>query len=90
MIMTFNLILAILNGALALLIAGVYAKNYTQLRTPFTLALLLFAGFVVLHNAVLVYHYVTMMDAMGGEGLVLAEGLLQFGALSALAYATLR
>jgi hypothetical protein len=90
MIMTINLTLAVLNGSLALLIAAVYAKNYTQLRSPFTLALLLFAGFVVLHNAVLVYHYVTMMDAMGGEGLVLTEGLLQLGALSALAFATLR
>jgi hypothetical protein len=91
-IMTVNLILAVVNGVLALILGAVYARNHAQIRSGFTLALVLFALFFVVHNAVVVYHLTTMMldAAVAGEGFLLAEGVLQTAALAALAYATLR
>lgn len=91
-IMTVNLVLAVVNGLLALAVGIVYVRNHRHIRSPFTLALSLFAAFFVLHNAVVAYHLATMMqDALvASEGLLLAEGLLQSAALAALAYAALR
>ncbi len=84
--------LAALNALLALVVGAVYLRNHRQLRSPFTLALSLFAVFFVVHNGVLIYHFLTMMATFTAqaETLLLVEGLLQLGALSALAYATLR
>lgn len=84
--------LAGLNTVLALVLGAVYVRNHAELKSPFTLGLLAFAAFLVLHNGIQVYYYVTMMDAMppGGEGFVLVENVLQAGALGALLSATLR
>lgn len=91
-LMTLNVALAGLNALLALVVSAVYARNHKEIRSPFTLSLLLFAAFFLLHNIVLLYHYLTMMvDTVAvSEALLLVEGILQLGALSALTYATLR
>jgi len=90
--MILNVGLAVLNAALALAVGIVYLRNHRELRTPFTLALSLFALFLVVHNGLLAYHLASMMATFTAtaEAFLLAEGLLQLGALGALAYATLR
>ena len=83
--------LAALNTLLALAVGAVYLRNHREIRSPFTLGLVLFALFLVLHNGTQVYHFFTMMSVpWPSEGLVLAENLLQALALGALAVATLR
>lgn len=83
--------LAALNAVLALVLAGVYARNHAELRSPLTLGLLLFAAFLLVHNGLVVYHYVTMMGIYFAEqGLVVAETALQTAALAALLWASMR
>ena len=87
-----SLALAAINCILALVLGAVYWRNHRDIRSPFTLGLLLFALFLVVHNAILVYHAFTMMTSGGAfdEGLLLVEQLLQTGASGALVVATLR
>lgn len=91
-VMTITVVLAILNAALALAVGIVYFRNHRELKSPFTLALSLFAVFFVAHNVLLVYHFASMMASFTAqaETFLLLEGLLQTAALGALAYATLR
>lgn len=87
-----NLALAGINIALALVLGVVYWRNHREIRSPFTLGLLLFASFLVVHNGVFLYHAFTMMEAVdaAGETLLLLEGLLQMGAVGTIVMATLR
>ena len=39
----------------------VYGTSYQKMRTGFTLGLLIFAGLFLLHNAITLYSFVTMM-----------------------------
>ena len=91
-IMDVTVALAAVNGLLALWVGIVYARNHRQIRSGFTLALALFAVFLVFHNALLIYHLVSMMATFTGqaEWFLLGEGLLQLVALGALAWATSR
>ncbi len=91
-IMDVSVALATLNTVLAIVLASVYARNHWDIRSPFTLGLLLFALFLLVNNAVTVYHFVTMMPMFASvdETLILVENILQFGALVALVVATLR
>jgi len=84
--------LAALNGVLALVLATVYWRNHRQLRSPFTLGLLLFAAFLLVHNAVIVYESWSMMMVSVGPdpGLLLVDELLQSAASIALLVATMR
>lgn len=81
-----------INCVLAVVLAGVYLRNHVRLRSPFTLGLLLFAGFLLVHNALAVYHYFTMMgpSPAAGDTFLLVEALLQTGAVGALLWATMR
>lgn len=92
MLMMVNLSLLALNGLLAVVVGSVYLRNHRELRSPFTLALVLFAAFIVVHSALTFYHSVTMMATYTprAEAFILAESVLELAALSALAYATLR
>lgn len=91
-LMWINVGLALLNTVLALVLGWVYAQNHREIRSPLTLGLLLFAAFFVLHNALVAYHYLTMMPQFLGVGetWLFIEGVLQAGGISALVYATLR
>lgn len=84
--------LSALSGALALALAAVYARNHRQVRSPFTLALLLFALFLVVQSAIAVYHDATMMATFTphAQQLLVAEGVLEVLALGFLAWATMR
>jgi hypothetical protein len=91
-LMIASVALACLNTLLALVLGIIYWRNHRSIRSPFTLGLLLFAGFLLLFNATIVYHFVSMMplfDAVS-ETLIFIESLLQTGALTALLYATFR
>jgi hypothetical protein len=89
--MGINVALAALNVLLALVLATVYVRNYRQVKSPFTLGLLLFALFLVVHDGTAVYYFLTMMPFYSGlETVMLVENLLQAGALAALVSATLR
>ena len=92
LLMTLCIALSALNGLLALVLGGVYVRNHRQVRSPFTLALLLFALFLVVHSALRIYHDLTMMTTYTDQAqkFLLGEGLLELVALSALLWATLR
>ena len=87
-----SLALAAINCILALVLGAVYWRNHRDIRSPFTLGLLLFAAFLVVHNALVVYRAFTMMTstAPADETSLLVEELLQTGASGALVVATLR
>lgn len=91
-IMDVNVGLAAVNVLLALALGVVYWRNHREIKSPFTLGLLLFALFLVVHNATLAYHFLAMMPYIvaTGELYVLAEGVLQTAALGTLLVATMR
>lgn len=83
--------LAGINTFLALLLGGVYVRNHAEIKSPFTMGLLIFAAFLVVHNGMQVYDFFTMMGTPpSNELLLLAENVLQAGALVALVGATWR
>jgi hypothetical protein len=92
LLMTLTVGLAAANGLAALVLAIVYARNHGQMRSPFTLGLLLFAVFLVVHSGVLVYTDLTMMATYTprAEMLHLATTGLESAALATLTWATLR
>jgi hypothetical protein len=81
-----------LNLLLALAVGAVYVRNHRQLHSPFTLALSLFAVFLVVHNALQVYHLLSMMATFTpqAEWFNLGEAALQSVALASLGYAVLQ
>lgn len=91
-LMWANAALAAVAGLLGLALGAVYWRNHREIKSPFTLGLLLFALFVVVHNALVLWHLVTMMPqfAATGEATLAVEGALQVAALGALLWATMR
>lgn len=91
-LMTASIALSALNLLLALAVLWVHGRNHGQIRSPFTLALLAFSLFLVLHNALQVYNLATMMAIYTDQAatLLLVENGLQLGALGMLVWATLR
>ncbi|MHB8605281.1 MAG: hypothetical protein ACYDCK_08480 [Thermoplasmatota archaeon] len=87
-----NLVLAAAGAVLAIVLLVVYWKNHRQIRSAFTLGLLLFSLFVLLHNSMAVDHSLAMMTSAStsDQSLLLAENLLEMGGLVALVVATLR
>ena len=80
---------AILTAINCLLIAGllyVYLKNYSFLRSTFTLGLILFSLIFLVQNAISLYFYFTMMElyADGVEGYVFVLSAMQFVAFAIL------
>lgn len=92
LLMTLTLALTALNGVLALVLAAIYVRNHREMRSPFTLGLLVFAVFLVAHAAVTLYNDATMMATYTGraETLHFATSVLELAALGALTWATMR
>lgn len=84
------LAIAILNVALALAVGVIYWRNHRVVKSPFTWVLVLFATFLILHNAFQVYEFFAMMGFGGPENLLVIEGLLQTATGIALLAAALR
>ena len=91
-LMWINVGLVAVNLVLVAALAFVYARNHREIRSSFTLGLLFFALFLLLHNGLVLYHLLTMMSVFAqlGETFLLAENLVQLAALAALARATMR
>jgi hypothetical protein len=88
---TAGVALAALNVLLALALATVYWRNHREIRSPFTLGLLIFAAFLVVHNALIVWQWWTMMMVTGFDpAMLLVDEILQTAAVGALVVATLR
>lgn len=89
-LMYVNLAIAALNTLLALGLGWVYWRNHREFRSNFTLGLLLFALFFVVHNGMVAYHYLVLMTAFGGvnESWLLLEGVLQALGMGALLWST--
>lgn len=90
--MLLNAGLAIVALALAIVLAAVYVKNHREIRSPFTLGLLLFASFMILQDSMMLSHIGAMMTVPEpfDELFVLGENVLQLGASATLLAATLR
>ena len=89
---TIGLGFAVINCILALVLGAVYLRNHRTIRSPFTLGLLIFAVFLFVHNAIIVYSaYEVMMFSSGPDPRqVLIEESLQLAASISLVVATLR
>src|SRR5581483_4849116 len=85
-----DLLLAGATCVLAVALAAVYWRNHRQLRSPFTLGLLLFALFLLVNNAIVLYDAWSMMMLGGNAWLALVREGLQTAASAALLVATLR
>jgi hypothetical protein len=92
LVMTLSIALAAINGLAALVLAVVYARNHRQMRSPFTLGLLLFALFLFVHSVVVLYIDLTMMATytLRAETMRLVTTGLETAALVTLTWATLR
>lgn len=92
LVMTLTVALAAINGLAALVLAVVYARNHRAMRSPFTLGLLLFALFLAVHGAAVVYTDLSMMATYTAraETLRLVTTGLETAALATLTWATLR
>jgi hypothetical protein len=92
LVMILTLALTALAGVLALVLAAVYARNHSQVRSPFTFALVLFGLFLTFQAAITIYTDWTMMATYTGEAeiLRLVTSCLEVFALGALSWATLR
>jgi len=84
------LAISILNVGLAFAVGIIYWRNHRAIKSPFTWVLVLFATFLILHNAFQVYEFFAMMDFGAPEDLLAIEGLLQTAASIALLAAALR
>lgn len=84
--------IALVNVALALAVGTIYLRNHRAVHSPFTWVLLLFASFLVLHNAFQVYEFFAMMGSFDGipTTLLAVEGLLQSATTIALLAAAVR
>jgi hypothetical protein len=87
---TAGVALAGVNVLLALVLATVYWRNHREIRSPFTLGLLIFAAFLMVHNAFIVYEWWTMMMTGFDPTMLLVDEILQTAAVGALVAATLR
>src|SRR3989337_581070 len=86
--MTGSIVIGIANVVLSLALLVVYGRVYGHARSTFALALLLFAGAFLAHNALVVYSYATMMplvpEAMGPY--ILGMAVLAAAGLGAMAW----
>jgi hypothetical protein len=64
MFMMGSLAVGAANVVLAAVLLVVYRGVHAKTKAPFSLALILFAAAFLLHNALLVYAYATMMEVV--------------------------
>lgn len=86
--------LSAVNLVLLAALGVVWTRNYRTFRTPLVLALVVFSGVLFLENAVALYYFFSVKMLYSGDQMVqqvvaTLRGL-QFVALLALTYATLR
>jgi membrane-bound metal-dependent hydrolase YbcI (DUF457 family) len=60
LLMDVSSIVSIVNMAILVTLLAVYANIYRKTRSTFTIGLMVFAGMLMLHNAIAVYGYFAM------------------------------
>lgn len=90
--MTGCVLVGIANVALASLLLVVYGGIFAKTKARFSLALVAFATAFLLHNALLVYSYATMMDLMPAAltPYLFGVGLFEAGGLGAVLWTATR
>ncbi len=88
--MELAIILEAINSLLLLTLLYVYFGNYRQMRSNFTLGLIVFAAFLLLQNLVALYFHLMMVDYYSGAVMqhALVLNSLQTIALVVLNYVT--
>ena len=59
-LMDISSILSVVNMAILITLLAVYANIYRKTRATFTVGLMVFAGMLMLHNAIAIYGYFAM------------------------------
>lgn len=87
-------VVAGLNILLLLVLTGIWLRNYRTFRTALVLGLSIFGLVLLLENALALYYFITMDMLYATEspvqGLFMGLRLLQFVALMALTWATIK
>jgi hypothetical protein len=80
-----------LNVLLLLVIIGVWADTYREVRAPFTLASIVFAAFLLAENAVALYFYFTApaMPTVAVQVMMILQ-ILETAGIGVLTYVTLQ
>ncbi|MDQ2054633.1 MULTISPECIES: hypothetical protein [unclassified Halobellus] len=80
---------AALNILLLLVVIGVWVNTYREIRAPFTLASIVFAGFLLAENVVALYFYFTApaMPTIAVQVMMILQ-ILETAGISVLAYVT--
>ena len=78
-----------LNIVLLLIVIGVWARTYREIKAPFTLASMVFAGFLLAENVVALYFYFNApaMPTVAVQVMMLLQ-ILETAGISVLAYVT--
>jgi hypothetical protein len=86
--------LSAVNLVVLVALAGVWVRNYFEFRTPLVLGLVAFSAVLAVENAVAVYFFFSMHMLYSGDpvvqSIVLVMRALQFVAIAALAWVTMR
>ena len=86
--------LSAVNLVVLVSLAGGWIRNYFEFRTPLVLGLVAFSAVLAVENAVAVYFFFSMHMLYSGDPvvqtIVLVMRLLQFVAVAALAWVTMR
>jgi hypothetical protein len=90
--MIASVIVGAVNAVLAAILLAVYRGVYARTRSPFTLALLLFATAFLAQNALVVYSFVTMMLLVPSalDPYLLAIGIFEAVGLGAMLWTASR
>ncbi|MDQ3969942.1 MAG: hypothetical protein M3275_16285 [Thermoproteota archaeon] len=60
LLMDVSSIVSIVNVVILIMLLAVYANIYRKIRATFTIGLMVFAGMLMLHNAIAIYGYFAM------------------------------
>ena len=88
MMMWLTVAVAIVDAALAGALLVVYGREYARVRAPFTLGLVMFAGFFLAQNVLAAYGYLVLMVFLPDnvQPIMLAIMLLEALALGVMTY----
>ncbi|RLM53884.1 hypothetical protein DVK02_10675 [Halobellus sp. Atlit-31R] len=80
---------AAVNILLLVAVIGVWVNTYREIRAPFTLASIVFAGFLLAENVVALYFYFTApaMPTVAVQVMMILQ-ILETAGISVLAYVT--
>jgi len=86
-----SVIVGVINAMLATALLAVYGTVYRKAKSPFALALFVFAAAFLLQNLLLIYGYGTMMDYMPAlSPYLFGIGALEACGLGAMVYTATR